>query len=71
MHYLDEGPRSGEVVLCLHGEPTWCFLYRRMITPLVSAGYRVVAPDWVGFGRSDKYLRVEDYARLLPLLPRP
>jgi len=62
MHYLDEGPRDGEVLLCLHGEPTWCFLYRRMIAPLVAAGYRVVAPDWIGFGRSDKYLRLDDYS---------
>lgn len=61
MHYLDEGPRAGEAILCLHGEPTWCYLYRRMIPPLVAAGYRVVAPDWIGFGRSDKYLRMEDY----------
>ncbi len=62
MHYLDEGPRRGEVVLCLHGEPTWCYLSRRMIPPLVAAGYRVVAPDWIGFGRSDKYLRIGDYS---------
>ena len=62
MHYLDEGPRGGEVVLMLHGEPTWCLLYRRMIPPLVAAGYRVVAPDWIGFGRSEKYLRLEDYS---------
>jgi haloalkane dehalogenase len=62
MHYLDEGPRGGEVLLCLHGEPTWCFLYRRMIPPLAAAGYRVIAPDWIGFGRSDKYLRLGDYS---------
>lgn len=54
MAYLDEGPRDGEVVLCLHGEPSWSFLYRHMIPPLVAAGYRVVAPDLIGFGRSDK-----------------
>ena len=52
VHYLDEG--SGETVLLLHGEPTWSYLYRHMIPPLVGAGFRVVAPDLVGFGRSDK-----------------
>lgn len=53
VHYLDEG--SGErILLCLHGEPTWSYLYRRMIPPFVAAGWRVVAPDLVGFGRSDK-----------------
>lgn len=54
MHYLDEGPRGAPVILMLHGEPSWCFLYRKMIGPLVAAGYRVVAPDHIGFGRSDK-----------------
>ena len=54
MAYLDEGPADGEVVLCLHGEPSWSFLYRHMIPPLVEAGLRVVAPDLIGFGRSDK-----------------
>ena len=53
-HYLDEGPRDAPVFLALHGEPTWCYLYRRMIPPFVAAGYRVVAPDFIGFGRSDK-----------------
>jgi haloalkane dehalogenase len=52
--YLDEGPADGEVVLCLHGEPSWSYLYRHMIPPLVEAGLRVVAPDLIGFGRSDK-----------------
>jgi haloalkane dehalogenase len=52
-HYLDEGtgPRT---LLCLHGEPTWSYLYRRMIPPFLAAGYRVIAPDFIGFGRSDK-----------------
>ena len=52
-HYLDEGtgPRT---LLCLHGEPTWSYLYRKMIPPFLAAGYRVVAPDFIGFGRSDK-----------------
>lgn len=53
-HYLDEGPRDARVLLALHGEPTWCYLYRRMIPPFLAAGYRVVAPDFIGFGRSDK-----------------
>ncbi len=53
VHYLDVG--SGErTLLCLHGEPTWSYLYRKMIPPFVAAGYRVVAPDFIGFGRSDK-----------------
>lgn len=53
-HYLDEGPPDGPVALLLHGEPTWSYLYRRMIPPLVAGGYRCVAPDHIGFGRSDK-----------------
>ncbi|MDK3255050.1 haloalkane dehalogenase [Blastococcus capsensis] len=52
--YLDEGPADGETVLLLHGEPSWSFLYRKMIPVLVEAGLRVVVPDLVGFGRSDK-----------------
>lgn len=62
LHFVDEGPRDGRVVLLLHGEPTWSYLYRRMIPPLAAAGFRVVAPDFVGFGRSDKLPRVEDYS---------
>ena len=55
MHYLDEGPHdASHVFLCLHGQPTWSYLYRRMIPLLVKAGHRVVAPDFFGFGRSDK-----------------
>ncbi|MGY1755149.1 haloalkane dehalogenase [Blastococcus sp. SYSU D01042] len=63
--YVDEGPADGETVLLLHGEPSWSFLYRRMIPVLVDAGLRVVAPDLVGFGRSDKPARQADhtYAR--------
>ena len=54
-HYLDEGPADAkEVFLCLHGEPAWSYLYRRMIPPFVAAGCRVIAPDFFGFGRSDK-----------------
>lgn len=54
MHYVDEGPRGGEPVLMLHGEPSWSFLYRKMIPIVVRAGIRAVAPDLIGFGRSDK-----------------
>jgi haloalkane dehalogenase len=59
VHHVDEG--SGPVVLCLHGEPSWSFLYRKMIPGLVGAGLRVVAPDLVGFGRSDKPASRDDY----------
>jgi pimeloyl-ACP methyl ester carboxylesterase len=52
-HYLDEG-KGSRTLLCLHGEPTWSYLYRRMIPPFLAAGYRVVAPDFIGFGKSDK-----------------
>jgi haloalkane dehalogenase len=62
VHYLDEGPRDGAVVLCMHGNPSWSYLYRKMIPVFVAAGYRVLAPDLVGFGRSDKPLRVDDYS---------
>ena len=54
VHYIDEGPRDGPVALLLHGMPTWSYLYRDIIPPLVAAGYRCVAPDHLGFGRSDK-----------------
>ena len=59
MHYLDEG--SGPTILCLHGQPSWSYLYRKMIPPLVQAGHRVIAPDLVGFGNSDKPVNREDY----------
>jgi len=59
MHYLDQG--SGDPVLLLHGEPTWAFLYRKMI-PAISAVARTLAPDYFGFGRSDKPTRIEDYS---------
>ena len=61
IHYLDEGPADGDVVLLMHGQPTWSYLYRHMIPPLVEAGFRVIAPDLVGFDRSDKPTQVEDY----------
>ncbi|PLW67262.1 haloalkane dehalogenase [Pseudohalioglobus lutimaris] len=61
VHYLDEGPRNADPVLLMHGEPSWSFLYRKMIPGLLAAGHRVVAPDLVGFGRSDKPTQREDY----------
>lgn len=61
MAYLDEGPRAGQMVVLLHGEPSWSYLYRIMIPPLVAAGHRVVVPDLVGFGRSDKPSDREEY----------
>lgn len=54
MAYVEDGPADGDVVLCLHGEPTWSYLYRHMLPLLAAAGLRVVAPDLIGFGRSDK-----------------
>jgi len=61
VHYLDEGPSDAAPVLLMHGEPSWSFLYRHMIPVLVGAGHRVVAPDLVGFGRSDKPTAMSDY----------
>jgi haloalkane dehalogenase len=61
IHYLDEGPKDGQIVLCMHGQPSWSFLYRKMIPVLVAAGHRVIAPDLVGFGRSDKPTERSDY----------
>lgn len=59
MHYVDEG--QGEVILCLHGEPSWSYLYRKMIA-ILSRNYRVVAPDFIGFGRSDKLTERDEYS---------
>lgn len=61
IHYVDEGPRDAAPVLMLHGEPSWSYLYRKMIPIVVAAGSRAVAPDLVGFGRSEKPARREDY----------
>src|SRR5690348_17206753 len=61
MHYVDEGPRDAAPVLLLHGEPSWSYLYRKMIPILAAAGHRAIAPDLVGFGRSDKPAAREDY----------
>jgi haloalkane dehalogenase len=62
IHYLDEGPEDGSIILLLHGEPSWSFLYRKMIPPLVDGGFRVIVPDLVGFGRSDKPTEKSDYS---------
>lgn len=61
VHYIDEGPRDGRPVLMMHGEPSWCFLYRKMIPPVAAAGFRVLAPDLIGFGKSDKPTSKGDY----------
>jgi haloalkane dehalogenase len=64
MHYLDERAAdegTGEVILCLHGQPSWSYLYRKMIPIFIEAGYRVIAPDMIGFGRSDKPTNRDDY----------
>jgi len=58
VHYVDEG--EGETVLCLHGEPTWCYLYRKM-APILAQKHRVIAMDFIGFGRSDKFAEADDY----------
>jgi haloalkane dehalogenase len=60
IHYVDEGPRNAAPVLMLHGEPSWSYLYRKMIPP-IAGGHRAIAPDLVGFGRSDKPVRRQDY----------
>jgi haloalkane dehalogenase len=60
IHYLDVG--KGQTILCLHGEPAWSFLYRKMVPLFAGAGQRVVAPDFIGFGRSDKFTDIQDYS---------
>lgn len=62
IHYVDEGPPDASPVLLLHGEPTWGYLYRELIAVLVEAGHRVVVPDMIGFGRSDKLTERSDYS---------
>ena len=62
IHYIDEGPKDGQIVYLLHGEPTWSYLFRKMIPTLVNEGFRVIAPDMVGFGKSDKYISTDDYS---------
>lgn len=61
IHYVDEGPRDAMPVLLMHGEPSWSYLYRKFVPDLVARGHRVVAPDLIGFGRSDKPAAREDY----------
>jgi haloalkane dehalogenase len=66
VHYVDEGPRdASHTILCLHGEPSWSFLYRKMVPVLAAAGYRVIVPDFIGFGKSDKYTATENYTHEL------
>ncbi len=62
IHHLDEGPKDGQLVLCMHGQPVWSYLYRKMIPLLVKEGMRVIAPDLPGYGKSDKPAAREDYS---------
>ena len=62
VHYVDVGPRDADPILLMHGEPSWSYLYRNMIPPLVAAGHRVIAPDLIGFGRSDKPAKRTDHS---------
>ena len=62
MHYVDVGPRDADPILLMHGEPSWSYLYREIIPPLVAAGHRVIAPDLIGFGRSDKPAKRTDHS---------
>jgi len=62
IHYIDEGPRdAAETIVCMHGQPSWSYLYRKMVTLFLAAGHRVICPDLVGFGRSDKPTKRTDY----------
>ena len=62
IHYLDEGPKDADPIFLLHGEPTWSYLFRKMIPILVNEGHRVIVPDCVGFGKSDKFISKYDYS---------
>jgi len=62
LHYVDTGPKDGRVVIMMHGEPSWSFLYRHMIKAVAASGYRVLAPDLIGFGKSDKPTETSDYS---------
>lgn len=62
VHYLDEGPKFADPILLMHGEPSWSYLYRKMIPGLVAAGHRCIAPDLIGFGKSDKLTSRKDYS---------
>jgi haloalkane dehalogenase len=61
LHYIDEGPRNGSIILLLHGQGCWSYIFRHMIPALTAAGHRVIAPDFIGFGRSDKLPATDDY----------
>ncbi|PHR94271.1 MAG: haloalkane dehalogenase [Robiginitomaculum sp.] len=62
LHYVDEGPKDGRLIIMMHGEPSWSYLYRHMIKAVAAAGFRVLAPDLIGFGRSDKPADIGDYS---------
>ena len=62
VHHIDEGPKDGPILLAMHGQPVWSYLYARMIPFLTEAGIRVIAPDLVGYGKSDKTAAREDYS---------
>jgi haloalkane dehalogenase len=62
VHYLDEGPRDAPPILLIHGEPTWSYLFRKMIPVFTAAGHRVIVPDLVGFGKSDKFVSEDRYS---------
>lgn len=62
MHYIDEGEKTAPIVLMIHGEPSWSYLYRKMIPIIVNAGFRAIAPDLIGFGRSDKPTQTDEYS---------
>ena len=62
IHYLDEGPKDADPIFLLHGEPAWSYLFRKMIPTLTAQGHRVIVPDCVGFGKSDKFISKYDYS---------
>jgi len=62
IHHIDEGPKDGPILLAMHGQPVWSYLYTKMIPILTEAGIRVIAPDLVGYGKSDKPAAREDYS---------
>jgi len=62
IHHIDEGPRDGPILLAMHGQPVWCYLYSRMLPFLTEAGIRVIAPDLPGYGKSDKPASIDDYS---------
>jgi len=62
IHYVDEGPKEAPPILLMHGEPSWSYLYRKMIPPLMNEGFRLIVPDLIGFGKSDKPRRIKDYS---------